>query len=75
MASSRDRIAELAKTYLEAEREPDFDLDFGEADISSMDALSFVKSISSDLGVEIPAEDFSGFKNLQDIVDYVDARS
>ena len=75
MASSRDRIAELAKTYLEAEREPDFDLDFGEADISSMDALSFVKSISSEFGVEIPAEDFSGFKNLQDLVDYVDARA
>ena len=40
-----------------------------------MDALSFVKSISSELGVEIPAEDFSGFKNLQDLVDYVDARA
>lgn len=75
MASSRARITELAKTYLDAGREPDFDLDFGDADISSMDALSFVKSISAELGVDIPAEEFAGFKNLQDIVDFVDTRS
>lgn len=72
--SSKDRIAALAKTYLDTEREPDFDLDFGEANISSVVAMSFVKSISSEFNLEIPGEDFATLNNLKDIVAYVDAR-
>lgn len=72
--SSKDRIAELAKTYLD-DREPDFDLAFSEADISSMDAMSFIKSISEEFKLEIPVEDFAGMNNLNDIVSYVDARA
>ena len=75
MASSKARIAELAKTFLDLDHDPDFALDFDDSDISSLDALSFVKSISSELGVDIPAEDFAGLRNLQDIVDFVDANS
>lgn len=75
MASTKDRIAKLARAYLDSEREPVFDRDFSDSDISSMDAMAFIKSISSEFNVDIKPEDIADLKNLNEIVSYVDANA
>ena len=57
------------------DREPDFDRDFGEANVSSMDAIAFAKALAQEFEVEIPAEDFADFKNLGHICSYLDAKA
>lgn len=75
MATTEERVGSLAKQYLDMDRDPDFDRDFSDADVSSMDAVAFAKSLASEFGTEIPAEDFAGFKNLRDLVAYLDANA
>ncbi len=72
MASTRERVAALAQNYLD-DREPDFERAFADSDISSTDALAFLKSVSKEFGREVPAEEFAYFKNLGDLVSYLDS--
>lgn len=39
----------------------------------SLDAVEIVMSIEDEFGIEIPDEDAEGFKNIGDIVEYIDA--
>lgn len=75
MSSTEQRVASLSKKFLDSDRDPDFDLDFSEADVSSMDAVAFAKAVASEFSLEIPAEDFAEFKNLRELVSYVDAKA
>ena len=75
MASTEQRVASLAKTFLDPEREADFDLNFSEAEVSSMDAIAFAKAIASEFDCEIPPEDFADLKNLRDLVIYLEQKS
>ena len=42
-------------------------------DADSLDAVEIVMSIEDEFGIEIPDEDAEGFKNIGDIVSYIDA--
>ncbi len=39
----------------------------------SLDAVEIIMSIEDEFGIEIPDEDAEGFKNVGDIVNYIDA--
>ncbi len=39
----------------------------------SLDAVEIVMAIEDDFGIEIPDEEAEGFKNIGDIVEYVEA--
>ena len=41
-------------------------------DADSLDAVEIIMAIEDEFGVEIPDEDAEGFKNIGDIVEYVD---
>ena len=71
MASTEERITELAQEFLD-DRAPDFDRAFADAEISSMTAVAFAKTVATEFGREIPAEAFSNFRNLRDLVAYLD---
>lgn len=71
MASTQERLAGLAKEFLDHD-EVNFERSFADADVSSMDAVAFAKSVANEFGREIPAEDFANFKNLNDLASYLD---
>ena len=73
MASTEERVSALAKQFLDQEREADLDRKFEDANISSMDAVNFAKSVGTEFGKEIPAEAFSNFTSLRDLVAFLDA--
>ena len=75
MTQTEERAAKLARRFLDMERDPDFERDFGEANVSSMDAIAFAKALAQEFEVEIPAEDFADFKNLRHICNYLDAKA
>lgn len=41
-------------------------------DADSLDAVEIIMAIEDEFGVEIPDEEAEGFKNIGDIVDYVE---
>lgn len=75
MSSTEERVGNLSKRLLDAGREPDFDVDFSEKEVSSMDAIGFAKAHAKEFNHDIPAEEFANFKNLRDVVSYLDANA
>ena len=71
MASVEDRIFELAQKNLDLGREPDWDLTFGESDVSSMDAVAFIKLLGQEFGVDIPPEDLAEVDNMRKLAKVV----
>ncbi|MCY3885399.1 MAG: acyl carrier protein [Gammaproteobacteria bacterium] len=72
MSSTKDRVGTLARKFLDENAEPDFAKSFDEAEVSSLDAMAFLKAITSEFNVEISPEKLSEMSNLQDIVDFLD---
>lgn len=75
MSNTHDRVASLAKKFLDPVREPNFDASFSESSISSMDAMAFAKAVASEFNCEVPADEFANFNNLRDLVSYLDANA
>jgi len=44
----------------------------GDLEADSLDAVEIIMAIEDEFGVEIPDEEAEGFKNIGDIVDYVE---
>ena len=70
--SNRDRIVEIANKTLSLGRDPDMYREFADSDVSSKDAMAFLKALSDEYGIEISPDNL---KNFADIVAYVDANA
>ena len=75
MSATENRVRELFRQHLDADRDPNFDVGLGDSGVSSMDAVRFVKEVGEAFNVEMRAEDVAEFQNLRDLVNYLDARS
>ena len=71
MASVEERIFELARENLDLGRDPDWDLTFGESDVSSMDAVAFVKLLDQEFGIEIPPEELAEVDTMRKLAKVV----
>ena len=71
MASVEERIFELARENLDLGRDPDWDLTFGESDVSSMDVVAFVKLLDPEFGIEIPPDRLADVDNLRKLAQVV----
>ena len=71
MATVQDRTFELARENLDLGRDPDWDLTFGESDVSSMDAVAFIKLLDKEFGIEIPAEDLAEVDTMRKLAKVV----
>ena len=69
MASVEERILELAQENFD--REPDWDLPFRESDVSSMDAVAFIKLLGQEFDIEIPPEQLAQADNLRKLAKLV----
>ena len=75
MPSTEDRIQQLARDHLDVTRDLDFDASFGDCDISSVDAVAFIKVLGQEFGREIPPQDFAQFKTLRGLVSFLDSNA
>ena len=73
--SVETRLFALAQENLELGRDPDWDLKLSESDISSMDAVAFIKAVGEDFSVTIPPEEVAKFNTIGDLIAYVDSHS
>lgn len=73
MSATEDRVRELFHEHLDLGREPDFDVGLGDSGVSSVDAVAFVKQVGEAFNVTIPPEEFAQFRNLRDLVSYLDS--
>ena len=75
MSATEDRVRELFRQHLDADRDPDFSVGLGDSGISSMDAVKFVKEVGDAFNVEMRAEDVAEFQTLGDVVRYLDTQA
>ena len=75
MTSTQIRLAKLVREHLGAERKPDFNADFGDADVSSLVAVAFIREVGREFGVKIPPQDFATIQTLGQLAEYLDSRS
>ena len=62
---------ELAQENLDLGRDPDWDLTFGESDVSSMDAVAFIKLLDKEFGIEIPPEELAEVDTMRKLAKVV----
>ncbi len=75
MASVEQRLSDLAKENLDLGHEPDLDLKFSESDVSSVDAVAFVKLVNQEFGIEIPPEDLAELDTMRSLASYIEAHA
>lgn len=75
MSAFETRFFALAQENLDLGRDPDWDLKISESDISSMDAVAFIKLVGHEFGIEIPAEDLADIETMRALAKYVESRA
>ena len=73
MSSTEDRLRDLVNEHLDLGREPDLDAGLNESDVSSVDAVAFIKKVGEAFGVHIPPEEVAKFNTLRDLARYLDS--
>ena len=75
MASTRDRLKQLADEHLDLGSDPDFDARLGDAGVSSMDAVAFFKEVNEAFNLSLQAEDCLQFRTLGSLEAFIDANA
>lgn len=75
MSSVEQRLSDLAKENLDLGHEPDLDLKFSESDVSSIDAVAFIKLVNQEFGITIPPEDLAGLDTMRSLAKYIEANA
>lgn len=75
MSPFETRFFALAQENLDLGRDPDWDLKISESDISSMDAVAFIKLVGHEFGIEISAEDLADIETMRALAQYVESRA
>ncbi|MYA32806.1 MAG: acyl carrier protein [Gemmatimonadales bacterium] len=75
MTATEARIQELARQHLDLGRDLDLDTGLLSSDISSLDAVAFVKKVGVAFGVEIPPEEVANWKNMRNLAAFLDSGS
>ena len=70
--SVETRLFALAQENLELGRDPDWDMKLSESDISSMDAVAFIKLVNHEFGVDIPAEALADIDTMRALANYIE---
>ena len=74
MSATVDRLRKIIANSFDLDHEPDFNGQFSETGVSSVEAVAFYKSVNDEFGLGLVAEDCLQFKTLQELVAYIDAR-
>lgn len=72
-----ERVKDIVAEQLEVEKE-DIKMEtsmMADLDADSLDAVEIIMELEDEFDVEIPDEDAEGFKNIGDIVKYIDGKN
>lgn len=72
MNAIEDQVKDLACRRLNLDRELSLDAGLSESDVSSADAVAFIKRCGEEFNVDMPPEAVAGFRNLRDLVSYIE---
>lgn len=75
MTSTEDRIRKLAQDNLDLGRELELDTTFSESEVTSMDAVAFIKLVNQEFNVSIPPEDLAKIQTFRNLVEYLDTHA
>ncbi|MDE0529537.1 MAG: acyl carrier protein [Truepera sp.] len=75
MTSAEDRIRKLAQENLDLGRELELDTTFSESEVTSMDAVAFIKLVNQEFNVSIPPEDLAQIQTFRNLVEYLDTHA
>lgn len=75
MSSTEDRLKKLAQENLNLGHEPDFSVKFSESDVSSVDAVAFIKVVNSEFNITIPPADVAQLETLGSLADYIEQKT
>ena len=75
MASTEDRLRQIVNDNFDLDHEPDFDREFDETGVSSVEAVAFFKQVNDEFDLKMAAEDCLQFRTLRDVVAYIQARA
>lgn len=75
MASIEDRLNELAKLHLKLDHGLDLDAGLSDSEVSSADAVAFIRRCGEEFDVTMSPETVSGFKNMRDVVSYISSHT
>lgn len=72
MASTKDRLSQLADEHLGLGSDPDFDAQLADAGVSSVTAVAFFKEVNDAFNLSLQAEDCLQFRTLGILAAYID---
>ena len=72
MATTEDRIANLAEKHLGISDRAALDADIGDLGVNSMDAVNFLKTVNEEFGIEITPQDAINLNTLRDLINHLD---
>lgn len=75
MASVEDRLFNLARDNLDLGRDPDWDMKLSDSDVSSVDAVAFIKLVNSEFGVNIQPEELGEMETMRELAATVASRA
>lgn len=75
MTSAEDRIRKLAQENLDLGRDLELDTTFSESEVTSMDAVAFIKLVNQEFNVSIPPEDLAQIQTFRNLVEYLDTHA
>lgn len=75
MSSTVDRLTKIIADNFDLDHTPDFNAQFSEAGLSSLEAVAFYTAVNEEFGLGLVAEDCQQFKTLQDLVEFIDSRA
>ncbi len=72
MASTEDRVANLAATHLNISDRSMFDVSASDLGVNSMDAVNFLKMVNQEFGTNITGEEAAQMASLRDLINHLD---
>ena len=75
MSQVDSRLRKLVQDNLNLGHDPDFDAKFSESDVSSVDAVAFIKLVDSEFNISIPAADLAQLDTLRSLADYIEGHA
>ena len=75
MASTKERLTQLADEHLDLGSDPDFDAQLADAGVSSVAAVAFFKEVNEAFNLSLHAEDCLQFRTLGILAAYIDDHS
>lgn len=75
MATIEARLNALAKQHLNLDHDLDLDAGLADSEVSSADAVSFIRRCGEEFDVAMSPETVAGFKNMREVASYIDSHT